>query len=214
MCGISLIISKLNKAVSAEQIKQMTDKVSHRGPDGEGYYHGQNFAMGHRRLSIIDLSDAGIQPFRRGYDYIIFNGMIFNYLELKKELILLGHDFYTHTDTEVLLVACQQWGIEAFKKLNGMWAFAWYRAKSNDIFLCRDYFGIKPMYYTATQDYFVAASEIKQFCSLPGFNPALNKRTAVNFLVSGWLNYSEETFFEGVKELKAGHYMVYDLEKT
>lgn len=213
MCGISLIIDKLDRPVPKEQIMVMNDKVKHRGPDGEGYHYGQNFAMGHRRLSIIDLSNAGIQPFRRGEDYIIFNGMIYNYLELKKELIQLGYEFYTQTDTEVLLVACQCWGIKAFKRLNGMWAFAWYRAKSNDIVLCRDYFGIKPMYYTASREYFAAASEIKQFLGLPGFNPVLNKKSAVNFLVKGWLNYSEQTFFKEVKELRGGHYMIYDLKK-
>lgn len=212
MCGISLIISKNNYAVSEEQIRAMNDAVAHRGPDGEGFHFGSNFAMGHRRLSIVDLSDAGLQPMKRRDDYIIFNGMIYNYLELKKELVQAGYTFYTQTDTEVLLVACQHWGLDVFRKLNGMWAFSWYRANKNQIVLCRDYFGIKPLYYTSNKDFFAASSEIKQFLALPGFTPSLNKNIAVNFLVNGFLNYSENTFFKGVKELRGGHYMVYNLD--
>jgi asparagine synthase (glutamine-hydrolysing) len=212
MCGISLIISKLDEAICEEKIRGMNDRVKHRGPDGEGYYFGSNFAMGHRRLSIVDLSPAGLQPMRRGDDYIIFNGMIYNYLELRTELVLQGYEFSTQTDTEVLLAACQHWGTEAFKRLNGMWAFAWYNRKSNQIILCRDHFGIKPMYYTTVNNLFAVASEIKQFLNLPGYTPVLNKKVAVNFLTHGWLNYSEHTFFMGTKELRAGHYLVYDLE--
>ena len=187
MCGISLIISKTNDAVAAELVKSMNDRVAHRGPDGEGFYFNTNFAMGHRRLSIVDLSDAGLQPMKRGDDYIIFNGMIYNYLELKKELVQAGHDFASQTDTEVLLAACQQWGVHAFKKLNGMWAFAWYRARTNQIILCRDHFGIKPLHFTTNNNFFAVASEIKQFLALPGFTPVLNKKVAVNFLVKGRL---------------------------
>ena len=212
MCGISLIISKLGEAICQESIRGMNDKVKHRGPDGEGYYFGPNFAMGHRRLSIVDLSEAGLQPMRRDDDYIIFNGMIYNYLELRTELIQEGYQFSTQTDTEVLLAACQHWGIEAFKRLNGMWAFAWFNKKQNQIILCRDHFGIKPLYYTTVNNLFAAASEIKQFLNLPGFTPVLNKKVAANFLTHGWLNYSELTFFMGTKELRAGHYLVYDLE--
>lgn len=211
MCGISLIISNSNRSVSAEQIHRMNHKVMHRGPDGEGYYYGSNFAMGHRRLSIIDLSDAGLQPMHRAGDVLIFNGMIYNYVELKDELVSLGYQFKTQTDTEVLLVACQHWGLDAFKKLNGMWAFAWYKQSSKEIILCRDYYGIKPLYYTSINGLFAAASEIKQFTGLPAFTPRLNKTTAVNFLVNGALNYSEQTFFKGVKELRGGHFMIYDL---
>ena len=211
MCGISLIINSSNQPVAQQQIQCMNNKVMHRGPDGEGYYFGHNFAMGHRRLSIIDLSDAGLQPMQYADDWIIFNGMIYNYVELKKELLALGYKFQSQTDTEVLLIACQHWGYEAFNKLNGMWALAWYKASSNEMVLCRDRYGIKPLYYTTTNDLFAAGSEIKQFTCLPGFTSVLNKTVAINFLIKGWLNYSDETFFEGVKELRGGHYMVYNL---
>ena len=212
MCGISLIISKINEPISQCHITAMSERVKHRGPDGEGYFFKDNFAMGHRRLSIVDLSDAGRQPMQKGDDYIIFNGMIYNYRELRAELISYGYVFSSQTDTEVLLAACQHWGVEAFKKLNGMWAFAWYRASTNEIILCRDHFGIKPLYYTDVNGLFAVASEIKQFLDLPGFRPVLNKKTAINFLVKGWLNYSSQTFFKGVKELRGGYYMVYNLE--
>jgi asparagine synthase (glutamine-hydrolysing) len=212
MCGISLIIDMHNQPVARQQMQCMNNKVIHRGPDGEGYYFGENFAMGSRRLSIIDLSDAGLQPMNRGDDWIIFNGMIYNYVELRQELSDLGYKFQSETDTEVLLAACQHWDLQAFNKLNGMWAFAWYKASSDEIILCRDYFGIKPLYYTSVNGLFAAASEIKQFTSLSGFIPVLNKRTTINFLVNGWLNYSEQTFFKDVNELRGGHYLVYNLK--
>ena len=211
MCGISIIINLANQPVPPQHIQCMNNKVMHRGPDGEGYYFGRNFAMGHRRLSIIDLSEAGLQPMQSGDDWIIFNGMIYNYIELKEELLALGYTFRSQTDTEVLLLGCQHWGLEFFNKLNGMWAFAWYKAATNEMVLCRDRYGIKPLYFTSTNDLFAAGSEIKQFTCLPGFTSVLNKTTAVNFLIKGWLNYSEETFFEGVNELRGGHYMVYNL---
>jgi asparagine synthase (glutamine-hydrolysing) len=211
MCGISLIINAANQPVNSAQLKCMNDKVMHRGPDGEGYYIGSNFGMGHRRLSVIDLSEAGLQPMQREDDCIIFNGMIYNYAELKEELIGYGYTFKTQTDTEVLLVACMHWGIKAFDKLNGMWAFAWYKAATGEMILCRDRYGIKPIYYTSLGGIFAAASEIKQFTCLPGFTSRLNYSTTLNFLLKGWLNYSAETFFENVYELGPGHYLVYNL---
>jgi asparagine synthase (glutamine-hydrolysing) len=195
MCGISILINKKNSPVADGLISGMNDRVIHRGPDGEGYFFGDNFAFGHRRLSIMDLSSGGHQPMEYKEDAIVFNGMIYNYVELKNELTLLGHQFHSTSDTEVLLNACYQWGIKAFEKLNGMWAFAWYRKKSNDIILCRDRYGIKPLYYTTVGSLFAAGSEIKQFIDLPGFNSVLNKKIAANFLTQGCLNYSEETFF-------------------
>ena len=129
MCGISLIVSTSDRSIPSDNIRAMNDKVVHRGPDGEGFYFGRNFALGHRRLSIIDLSDAGSQPMKRNGDVLVFNGMIYNYLELRQELESFGYEFFSQTDTEVLFVACQHWGLEAFKKLNGMWAFVWFKKK-------------------------------------------------------------------------------------
>lgn len=211
MCGISIAISSNNKSVSPEQIKAMNDLVQHRGPDDEGYYFGNNFAFGHRRLSILDLTVAGHQPMQWKHLWITYNGEIYNYLELKEELVGLGHVFKTATDTEVILAAYEEWGAASFAKLNGMWAFAIYDANKNEIIFCRDHFGIKPLYFTSIDGYFLAGSEIKQFTSFANFTPVLNKKVAVNFLVSSWLNYSDETFFEGVKELRPGHYLQYNL---
>ena len=211
MCGISVAINRTNKPVSRELIKQMNDKVLHRGPDDEGYFFGGNFAFGHRRLSIIDLSQAGHQPMQRKHFWIVYNGEVYNYVELRDELISLGHFFQTTSDTEVILAAYEQWGTSAFSRFNGMWAFAIYDSIKKEIIFCRDHFGIKPLYYTKTSNWFLAGSEIKQFTALDEFKPVLNKKVTANFLVNGLLNYSDETFFEGVHEVRPGHYLHYDL---
>ena len=211
MCGISIIIDRKNNPVPAFLVKSMNDKVLHRGPDDEGYFSGPYFVFGHRRLSIIDTSTAGHQPMFRDRDCIVYNGMLYNYIELRKELINEGYSFRSQTDTEVILAAYQVWGTAAFQKFNGMWAFAIYDDANQTITFCRDHFGIKPLYYTTAGDMFLAASEIKQFTALPEFTPVLNHPIAFNFLTSGLLNYSGETFFEGVNTVPPGHYMQYDL---
>ncbi len=210
MCGITAIVS-LRGSVPFSLVKKANDVVIHRGPDDEGFYFGENYALGHRRLSIIDLSPAGHQPFERGNLVITYNGEIYNYIELRDELISMGHKFITATDTEVILAAYQQWGTKAFSKFNGMWAFALVDRDRHELILCRDHFGIKPIYIASTKNYFLAASEIKQFTAVDEFECVLNKKIAVNFLTKGWLNYSEETFFQGVSELRPGHYLHYDL---
>jgi asparagine synthase (glutamine-hydrolysing) len=111
----------------------------------------------------------------------------------------------------VLLTAYKEWGLDSFKKFNGMWAFMLFDESSDEIILCRDRFGVKPLYYTICGDFFLAGSEIKQFTAIPAFVPKLNRKVTANFLSKSLLNYSEHTFFEGVSELKAGHYMVYNL---
>ncbi|MBS1946954.1 MAG: asparagine synthase (glutamine-hydrolyzing) [Bacteroidetes bacterium] len=211
MCGISIAINSQNARVPQEQIKAMNDKVNHRGPDDEGFYFGDNFSFGHRRLSIIDLSKAGHQPMQRGHLWITYNGEIYNYIELREELKKLGCCFETATDTEVILAAYEQWGTGAFARFNGMWAFAIYDALNEEIICCRDHFGIKPFFFVQTDNWFLAGSEIKQFTAFPDFKPMLNKEVAANFLAYGLLNYSEQTFFRGVMELQAGHYLRYNL---
>lgn len=189
----------------------MNDKVVHRGPDDEGYYFGSSFAFGHRRLSVIDTSSAGHQPMQKENDCIVFNGMIYNYIELRQELMAAGYVFSSQTDTEVILAAYQHWNTGAFRRFNGMWAVAIFDATLQKIIFCRDHFGIKPLYYTTTSSYFAAGSEIKQFTVLPGFKAVLNEAVTVNFLAKGWLNYSDETFFTGVNSLTPGHYLQYSL---
>lgn len=211
MCGLSVIVSIHNDCISQQKINLLNSKIKHRGPDGEGYFFGNIFAFGHRRLSIIDLSNNGDQPMSKEQHCIIYNGMIYNYLELQKELSLLGYTFTSKCDTEVILASYQQWGIDAFSKFNGMWAFIIYDPQSNTLVFSRDRFGIKPLYITCTDEYFLAASEIKQFIDFPGFQPVLNKQVAYQFLKSGISNYSGDTFFEGVQELRPGHFLIYDL---
>lgn len=211
MCGISLAINTKDDFVSPMVIKAMNDMVSHRGPDDEGFYFGKNFSLGHRRLSIIDLSKAGHQPMQRNSLWITYNGEVYNYIELRDELKNLGSLFETATDTEVILAAYEKWGVNAFARFNGMWAFAIYDAATDEIICCRDHFGIKPLYFTQTANWFLAGSEIKQFTIFPDFKPVLNKKVAVNFLAYGWLNYSDQTFFKGVQELRPGHYLKYHL---
>jgi len=215
MCGIAGIVKTDDSPVRQEEIKKMTNIVAHRGPDGEGFYFGKNFAFGHRRLAIIDLSDAGRQPMRyegkHGSYVIIYNGEVYNYVELKEELIKDGYVFKTHTDTEVILAAYDRWGRDCVKKFNGMWAFAIYDEKKNEIFMSRDRFGIKPFYYTKFANYFAFASEIKQFTVLDGWKAKLNKARAYDFLALSIADHTEETLFQGVNQLFPGYNIVYDL---
>lgn len=151
------------------------------------FFYGKNFAFGHRRLSILDLSSAGHQPFNWKHLWITYNGEVYNYVELRDELKQLGYSFKTATDTEVILAAYEQWGVDAFTKFNGMWSLGLYDEIKNEIIFCRDHFGIKPLFYTQTNSYFLAGSEIKQFTTVSEFEAVLNKKSAVNFLAKGLL---------------------------
>ena len=155
MCGISGIISKVNAQISEHELHRMNDLISHRGPDGEGYYYGANFAFGHRRLSIIDLSNAGHQPMHYDNLVITYNGEIYNYLEIRAELNELGYQFNSDSDTEVILAAYKEWGEDCVLRFNGMWSFAIFDQTKNQIFCSRDRFGIKPFYFLELEDKFV-----------------------------------------------------------
>jgi len=207
MCGISGIISK-NTTEHYEIIQKMNNRIIHRGPDDEGTYLDSNVALGHRRLSILDLSEQGNQPMTKHDFVIVFNGEIYNYIELREELKKLGYSFTSQTDTEVILSSYHCWGSECVKKFNGMWAFLLYNPKAQEIFASRDQFGIKPLYYNKNENLIAFASEIKQFLELPGFKPTLNKLVTAKFLLNGQLNQQQETFFEGVLELKPGFNLV------
>ncbi|HRO41228.1 MAG TPA: asparagine synthase (glutamine-hydrolyzing) [Flavipsychrobacter sp.] len=210
MCGISILIVKQAVDLQAP-LRQMNEKIIHRGPDDGGFFFGKDFAFGHRRLSILDLSEAGHQPMQYRNNWITYNGEVYNYLELKEELRSYGYAFHTATDTEVILAAYDCWGVGSFARFNGMWAFSLYDASQNKLIFCRDHFGIKPLYYYDSPILFAAASEIKQFTDLPGFTPYLNKGIAAQFLMNGLLNYTNQTFFDNVLELRPGHYLSYDL---
>lgn len=177
---------------------------------GEIVYQKASLALGHRRLSIVDLTASGHQPMctsDRRY-WIVFNGEIYNYRELKKELQDLGHDFSSESDTEVILNAYRQWGPDCLKKFNGMWGFVIYDAHKQSLFLARDRFGIKPLYYwISSEGTFYFGSEIKVFTTLPGWKAELNRQNAYDFLVWGLKNHNDETLFKGVYQVPGGHYV-------
>lgn len=207
MCGIVGFVSK--EKSKKQVIKKMADRIKHRGPDGEGYYTDEYVALGHRRLSIIDLA-TGNQPMFNEDDtkVIVFNGEIYNYVELRDELKKEGHTFKTSSDTEVLIHGYEEWGSDLPKKLRGMFAFAIWD-KDNEILFCsRDNFGIKPFYYYQNEDTFLFGSEIKSFLEYPTFQKELNKQ-----LIGPYLSFSftptSETFFKGVYRLDPGCSLTY-----
>ena len=211
MCGVTGVVNQSNDPVDPEELRNANNLVSHRGPDGEGVFYGDNFALGHRRLAIIDLSEKGKQPMEYRANVIIHNGEIYNYIELREELIKLGYSFQSQTDTEVILAAYDYWGEDCVNHFNGMWAFAIYNKKKNCLFCSRDRFGIKPFYYTIIKNKFCFASEIKQFTVIQGWEPKMNKTRAYEFLVFGYHDHTHETFFKDVFQLKKGHNLVYNL---
>ena len=148
MCGFVSYVRLDGAPVDHELIERMTELVSHRGPDDVGYFFEKRIGLGFRRLSILDLAQSGHQPMvsRDGRHVIVFNGEIFNYVELRDELEALGHRFASSGDTEVLLSAYQQWGADCLRRLNGMWAFVIYDRTNGRVFGARDRFGVKPLY--------------------------------------------------------------------
>uniref|UniRef100_UPI00404748C0 asparagine synthase (glutamine-hydrolyzing) n=1 Tax=Roseivirga sp. TaxID=1964215 RepID=UPI00404748C0 len=211
MCGISGLINKNNESVSKELLSRMNDLIFHRGPDDEGFYYNQMVGLGHRRLSIIDLSKRGHQPMSyQARWWITYNGEIYNYLEIREELLKLGHSFQSDSDTEVILAAYVEWGNACLEKFNGMWSFAIYDQERNQLFISRDRFGIKPFYYINTDEHFAFGSEIKQLLSLQR-EAKVNKSILVETLLTSYDNHTTETYFEGIFSLPQGSYMTYDL---
>jgi asparagine synthase (glutamine-hydrolysing) len=231
MCGIAGIYSFKAK-IENKWIKSMTDTLAHRGPDDEGFLAintetkeinhltgpdskvaGQrvetfdkyiNLLLGHRRLSIIDISPSGHQPMsnRDSTIWIVYNGEIYNYLELRKELETLGYDFKTNTDTEVLLAAYEQWQEKCLSRFNGMWSFVIYDTRENVFFGARDRFGVKPFYYYANRGYFAFASEIKALINLPFVKREINSEAVFDYLFVGMKEHEDEGFFKNIFELQ------------
>jgi len=214
MCGIGGIINTDFKKVEKSEIKKITDLIKHRGPNDEGFFLKNNFAFGFRRLSILDLSMDGHQPMHYLDRYtIIFNGEIYNYLELRDELLKNNYEFKSGTDTEVILASYDFWGKNCVEKFNGMWAFAIYDKMQDEIFLSRDRFGIKPLYYCELEKKFIFGSEIKQIIEFQD-EVFANKEILIDFLVTSFEEHKDQTFFKGVKKLKQSHNLIYDLKNN
>jgi len=207
MCGICGIYN-FNREDSVKRItlKSISDTMKHRGPDDEGYYVDKNMGLGHKRLSIIDIQ-GGHQPMSNEDDtiWIVQNGEIYNYLELRSELSLQGHKFKTHSDTEVIIHLYERYGIACLNKLNGMFAFCLWDKKKRILFLARDRFGIKPLYYYLDDDTFIFASEIKAI--LKKIKPELNQESLNDYLTFQFC-LGDKTLFKGIKKLLPGHRMV------
>jgi len=195
----------------ASLTKEMSANLVHRGPDGAGSYSSRPVSLGHRRLSIIDLV-TGNQPMISADKRfaMIFNGEIYNYIELRDELKVLGREFHTTSDSEVLLQAFEQWGPACSSKLNGMWAFAIWDDKEKKLFLSRDRFGIKPLYYSLQDGAFLFASEPKALLATGLISRKINRRAVYDYLAFTVTDHTPETFFEEIKQLPPGHSMTID----
>ena len=208
MCGFCGFTGEV---VDRNQLLQhMADKITHRGPDSQGIYTDDTLAMAFRRLSIIDL-DGGSQPIENedGSKVLMFNGEIYNYRLLREELIKAGHAFKTHTDSEVLLHGYEEWGTDLLSRLRGMFAFAVWDKREKELFLARDFFGIKPMHYTLLPDgRLIFASEIKCVLEHPDFEKEFNEAALDNYL-SYQYSLPRETFFKNLYCLQPGHYLRY-----
>ena len=209
MCGIVGFVDQKKSKEKTKIIKNMTDQIIHRGPDGEGYYTDDLVALGHRRLSIIDVK-GGSQPIYNQDKTlaIIFNGEIYNYQELKEQLEDKGYVFQTKTDTEVILNGYAEWKDELYEKLRGMFAFVIYDKKNQELIGARDHFGIKPFYYYLTEDEFMFGSEIKSFLAHPNFHKEINTDALKMYLIFQY-SVKEETFFKNVFKLKPGTFFHY-----
>lgn len=197
----------------AQIIRKMTDAISHRGPDSDGVFSDENVSLGFRRLSIIDLTEVGKQPmFNEKEDIVlVFNGEVYNYQSIREELVLKGHIFHSHTDSEVILHGYEEYGVEILNRLRGMFAFTIWDMRLKKLFIARDYFGIKPLYYTqnTTDGSLIFGSEIKSFLEHPKFIKVLNKNALRPYLTFQYSSM-DETFFEGVYKLKPAHYMTFE----
>ena len=207
MCGLSGLISKTKAEVQRSLLQQMNQIIRHRGPDADGFYYWNNVGLAHRRLSILDLSEEGNQPMHFSDRYtIVYNGEIYNYLEIKEELLGLGYAFKSATDTEVILAAYDCWSDSCLERFNGMWAFAILDKSNNELFCSRDRFGIKPFYYTDNGEYFAFGSEIKQLLPLQNSIKA-DRVVLIEYLLINIDNHCERTYFEDIFALLPGHSM-------
>lgn len=214
MCGIVGFWDIEGKQISISDFIHFLDSLSHRGPDGRGVYKdpNQTLYLGHRRLSILDLSDRGSQPMSYGNNrfWITFNGEIYNFLEIRKELENLGHNFYSTSDTEVILASYAEWGEACQLKFNGMWAFAIWDALEKKIFLSRDRFGVKPLYYSWNGKQLIFGSELKAFLHLSNFEITFDEQMLSNVLYDvNSIETTEHSLIKSIKRLQGGYSLSY-----
>ncbi len=207
MCGIVGVINFDKSKVSKTLLQKMTDIISHRGPDAEGHYFDKNIGLGHRRLSIIDLSQNANQPMSDDSqnNILTYNGEIYNYKELRDDLRKKGYTFKTNSDTEVLLKSYIEWGEKCVNKLNGMFAFAIYDKIKNEIFIARDRYGIKPLYYSFVNDKFLFASEQKAIIQDTLFSRNINKKALLEYFTFQNI-FTDNNLLKDIKTFPAGHY--------
>jgi asparagine synthase (glutamine-hydrolysing) len=226
MCGIGGAINYKRRAISLETVQTIGESIEHRGPDDFGFYFAAdghrvltrniaegfdfNVALLHRRLSILDLTERGWQPMQtadKRYT-ISFNGEVYNYIEIREELLKKGYSFQTETDTEVILYAYQEWGIDSLIKFNGMFAFAIHDTLKNEVLLVRDPFGIKPLYYVQNENFLLFCSEIKGLLAEPSISRSVNNAKLKEYLKHSWVNHSSSTIFNNVKEFPSASYAI------
>ena len=206
MCGLCGVVA-LGRPPETETVRAMAGALDHRGPDGDGEFSDEGVAFGFRRLAIIDLSDAAMQPFASddGALRLVHNGEIYNYVELRRELQGRGHSFRTQSDTEVIVRAYEEWGDDCVRRFNGMWALALWDGRKRRLLCSRDRFGVKPFYYRWDDGRFEFASELKAFDSLEPHLPAVR-----DYLEQGYVDHTDETFFAGIRKLPPAHSLVVD----
>ncbi|MFA6130541.1 MAG: asparagine synthase (glutamine-hydrolyzing) [Candidatus Omnitrophota bacterium] len=209
MCGITGLINLDGAPVSPVVLQRMTDAIAHRGPDGEGHWIEANVGIGHRRLAIIDLSPAGYQPMLSGdHRFVLsYNGEVYNFRELRRELEALGYWFRSQADSEVVLHALAAWGPDALLRFNGMFALALWDRKERTLLLARDRYGIKPLYYASQGNTFAFGSEQKAILAQPDFSRKLNKPALLEYFTFQNI-FTDQTLLQGVHLLPAGHYGV------
>ncbi|MFQ5857813.1 MAG: asparagine synthase (glutamine-hydrolyzing) [Anaerolineae bacterium] len=211
MCGITGVLEFDGRAASDEVVRQMTTVLAHRGPDGEGVYAAGPVGLGHRRLAIIDLTSAGRQPMSNEDNsvWITFNGEIYNFLDIRRELEERGHTFRSATDTEVVVHAYEEWGTDCLRRFNGMFAFGLWDAHSRRLWLVRDRLGVKPLFYCLLPERLLFGSEIKSILRGPGVDRTLDYEALAYYLA---LNYTPApyTLFGAIRQLLPGHYIIAD----
>ena len=211
MCGITGIIHKQIKA-SEELLQSMSSKLQHRGPDGEGTHVYNNVGIAHRRLSFIDLQ-GGVQPLSNEDEtiWITFNGELYNFQELTKELKAKGHVFKTKSDTETIVHAYEEWGVDCVKRFRGMFAFAIVDQNKEQVFMARDHIGIKPLFYTVQKEFTAFASELQAFQPIKEFDFSLDLKALDQYL---WFQYipAPHSIFDKVKKLEPGHSITFNFE--